>query len=89
MLAAKNRITLTGNTLDWINEALSGPGISIYPLTPEIAYESSNLPGDFHGDPADRMIVASARILDGTLLTFDNRILAYSREGYFNVIEPS
>ena len=88
MLAAKGRITLTGNALNWINRALSVPGISICPLTPEIAYESSNLPGEFHGDPADRMIVASARILDATLLTFDQKILNYSRESYVNVLMP-
>lgn len=80
MLVAKNRITLSDNTLDWINKALSGTGISLCPLTPVIAYESTNLPGDFHGDPADRMIVASARVLDGKLLTFDRKILRYSRE---------
>lgn len=89
MLVAKNRITLLGNTLDWINKALSAPGISLYPLTPSIAYESANLPGDFHGDPSDRMIVASARILDGTLLTFDGKILKYAQKGYVNALGPT
>jgi PIN domain nuclease of toxin-antitoxin system len=36
--------------------------MNLYPLTAEIAVESSFLPGDFHGDPADRLIVATARI---------------------------
>ena len=67
MLALKNRIILTENTLDWINKALSAPGLNLYPLTPEIAYESSILPGNFHGDPADRIITATARILNSTL----------------------
>lgn len=88
MLCAKERLTFKENTLDWINKALAAPGIGLYPLTPEISYESSNLPGNFHGDPADRMIVATARILDGTLLTFDEKILNYAREGYVKVIEP-
>ncbi len=88
MLAAKNRITLSGSTLDWLNQALSGPGISLYPLTPTIAYESSNLPGNFHGDPADRMIVACTRVLNGKLLTLDSKILRYAENGYVKVVEP-
>jgi PIN domain nuclease of toxin-antitoxin system len=88
MLAAKNRIHLSSNPLDWINNALSAPGLRLYPLTPAIAYESANLPGDFHGDPADRMIVASARVLNGELMTFDGRILKYAGDGYVNVIQP-
>lgn len=87
MLVSKNRIQLKGNALDWINKALSAPGISLCPLTPEIAYESVNLPGDFHGDPADRMIVASARKLNGTLVTFDKKILAYSGEGHVKILK--
>jgi len=88
MLVAKNRIVLSENTLDWIHKALSAPGISICPLTPEIAYESANLPGNCHGDPADRMIIASTRILNATLLTFDSKILEYSEEGFVKVLKP-
>jgi len=87
MLASKNRIILEGDTMEWINKALSAPGISLCPLTPEIAYESAHLPGDFHGDPADRRIVASARKLDGTLVTFDQKILEYSNNGYVQVLK--
>ncbi|MCP4155166.1 MAG: type II toxin-antitoxin system VapC family toxin [bacterium] len=89
MLAAKKRITLLGNTLDWINKALSKPGISLCPLTPLISYESANLPGGFHGDPADRMIVASTRVLNGTLLTLDRKILDYSKEGFVKTLGNS
>jgi PIN domain nuclease of toxin-antitoxin system len=87
MLASKNRIILEGDTMEWINKALSAPGISLCPLTPEIAYESAHLPGDFHGDPADRMIVASARKLNATLVTFDQKILEYSNNGYVHVLK--
>lgn len=89
MLVSKNRIKLEGNTLDWINKALSAPGTTLCPLTPDIAYDSVNLPGDFHGDPADRMIVSSARILNGTLVTFDKKILEYSEAGYVKVLKPN
>lgn len=88
MLAAKNRIVIAGNALDWIKNAVSAPGINIYPLTPEIAYESAILPDEFHGDPADRIIIATTRILDATLLTFDKKIIKYSEKGYLKLIKP-
>ena len=64
MLEAKGRISLPSDCLQWVNTALSAPGIVLEPISPEIAISSSKLPGDFHGDPADRLIVATARILD-------------------------
>lgn len=79
MLQAKGRIRLAKDCLAWVQEALSAPGTSLVPLTPEIAVESSRLPGEFHGDPADRILVATARLLDATLLTRDERILAYGK----------
>ena len=88
MLEAKRRISFNQNTKDWIISALSAPGIGLLPLTPEIAYESAHLPGDFHGDPADRIIVASSRISEGMLLTFDKKILEYAKEGYVKVLAP-
>lgn len=88
MLAAKRRIILSESTLEWIRHALSAPGLMLCPLTPEIACESAGLPGDFHGDPADRLIVASARILNAPLVTFDQKIAQYAREGYINVVDP-
>jgi PIN domain nuclease of toxin-antitoxin system len=88
MLVAKNRISLTENTLEWINKASSAPGISIFPLSPEVAYESTILPGEFHGDPADRMIVATARVTNGTLLTFDRQMINYAKKGYIKIQIP-
>ena len=79
MLEAKGRIRLSKDCLAWVQEALSAPGTSLVPLTPEIAVESSRLPGEFHGDPADRILVATARLLGATLLTRDERILAYGK----------
>jgi PIN domain nuclease of toxin-antitoxin system len=51
------------------------------PFTPEIAAESSNLPGDFHNDPADRLLVATARAMGAALVTRDRPILAYAATG--------
>jgi PIN domain nuclease of toxin-antitoxin system len=61
----------------WFVEAISYPGIRIIDLTPKIVVESTRLPGKFHQDPADQIIVATARVLDSPLLTFYSRILKY------------
>lgn len=88
MLVSKGRLILSENTLAWINNASSAPGLSVQPLTPEIAFESTILPDNFHGDPADRLIVATARVLNATLLTFDQEILKYAKKGYVNILKP-
>lgn len=51
--------------------------MNVFNLTPPIAVESARLPGEFHCDPADRMLVATARALGCGLLTEDRRILEY------------
>ena len=61
----------------WLNSAIENSGLRVVELTPEIAMESCNLPGSFHKDPADRIIVATARIRNLTLLTKDGKILEY------------
>jgi len=80
MLEAKGRIVLPFSCLEWVHRALKAPGILLTPLTPEIAIESSRLPGDFHGDPADRIIVATTRSLGATLVTKDKNILTYAKK---------
>ncbi|HCV25099.1 MAG TPA: PIN domain nuclease, partial [Candidatus Latescibacteria bacterium] len=67
-------------------QALSSPGLSLAPLTPDIALASSRLPGEIHGDPADRMLIATARSLGATLVTRDRRILEYSQAGHVTTL---
>jgi PIN domain nuclease of toxin-antitoxin system len=86
MLEAKGRISLSRPLDDWIQAALHAPGIRLLPLTPEIAIESTRLPGAPHGDPADRMLMASARHLGGRLATCDRQILDYSDSGQLKVL---
>jgi PIN domain nuclease of toxin-antitoxin system len=62
---------------DWYALAKSHSGIVIEALNPEDAIASTQLPGDFHKDPADRIIVAMARRYDVPLITCDNNILRY------------
>jgi len=77
-LVEKRRIILSIPVIDWMDRALRLPGVEPLPLTPEIALASTLLPGEFHGDPADRFIVATSRALDLPLLTQDGKILAYT-----------
>lgn len=86
MLATKGRLTLRMPLLEWVREALKTPGLSLVPLSPEIAVESTQLPGEFHGDPADRLIVASARCTGATLLTRDRDIITYSKQEHVRAI---
>jgi PIN domain nuclease of toxin-antitoxin system len=63
MLEAKGKISLSRPVDDWVQAALRAPGVSLLPLSPDIAIESTRLPGAPGGDPADRILMASARIL--------------------------
>ena len=57
------------------------------PLTPDILFASSHLPGTFHRDPADRIHVATARLFNLTLATDDREIIAYAAQGHLQVLE--
>ncbi len=85
MLEAKGRLELKMSCAEWVRRALDTPGLALAPLTPEIAIESSRLPGRFHGDPADRLLVATARIAGLRLMTKDGRLLDYGEHGYGRV----
>ncbi len=71
------KIRLSMPLREWVVSSTANPGIRICPLTPEISVESNSLPGKFHNDPADQIIVATARIFDLTLITCDKNILSY------------
>jgi len=86
MLEAKGRLTFDQDCGAWVRDALSAPGIALVPLAPEIAVNSTRLPADFHGDPADRIIVATARTHGYTLVTADSEILAYAKSGNVRAI---
>ncbi len=87
MLEARGRISLSQPIHEWVTAALRAPGIRLLPLSPEVAIASTRLPGDPHGDPSDRMLMASARVSGGRLATCDQEILAYSRRGQLAVLD--
>lgn len=72
MLASHGRIQLDQPTEKWLWDACSRPRIRVFPVTPDVAAVSVDLP--MHGDPADRMIVATAKVHQLTLVTADEKI---------------
>lgn len=83
LLASKRRINLHKDVLDWIREALAKPGVHLVALEPEIAVASTRLPFEMHADPADRILVATARHLGATLVTADQALLEFAKQGQF------
>lgn len=77
-LVEYHRLVLPCDISEWFQQALAYPGVQILELTPEIAIESTRLPGKFHRDPADQIIVATARLYDWPLVTADSKILNYA-----------
>ncbi len=75
-LVEKNRLGLSLPLEEWLTEALAYPGIQLLDLTLPIVIQSTQLPG-FHSDPADQIIVATAKVFHCPLLTADQKILAY------------
>ena len=88
MLVNKKRIELEMDCLDWIEQALDLPGVRLMPLTPRIAIQSTRLPGAPHGDPADRILVATAHEHNAVLATCDDKLLSYGKDRYFSVHDP-
>jgi PIN domain nuclease of toxin-antitoxin system len=89
MLHAKGGLQLSLDLTQWVHQALGATGTRLVPLEPAISIESTRLPGAFHGDPADRLLVATARVLPACLLTRDRGILEYARHGHVEVLDAS
>lgn len=77
MLVSKGRLNLVMDIDTWIKTVSEIEGVSFVPVDNKVAIESTRLPSEFHKDPADRMIVALARVLSATLVTADEKILKY------------
>ena len=78
MLVVADRLVLSMGLDAWLETAKRIEALRILPVDAEIALESVRLPGDFHRDPADRMIVATARKLALPLVTKDRKIRDYA-----------
>jgi len=77
MLIQKNRLVLSMDIEAWLEQVEQIEGFRFMPVDDEISYKSTILPGKFHKDPADRMIVATARKFAIPLVTADQKIRDY------------
>lgn len=75
MLHSLGRIRLTIPLREWLDKAAAPPLVRRHGISPAVAAELASLPDSFHRDPADRILVATARVLGATLLTQDRRIV--------------
>ncbi len=78
MLIQKGRVRLDRPTSIWVNDFLSTERVAVAELSPTAAVSAGELV-DFHGDPADRMIVASAITANIPLLTKDGKIRDWAK----------
>jgi PIN domain nuclease of toxin-antitoxin system len=86
LLVQKGRIRLDLEPLPWFERFLGLPGVRLTPLGVAAAIASSFLREPFHGDPVDRLLVATARELAATLITRDTKILSYAEAGHLRAL---
>ena len=86
MLCAKEKISLSAPVGEWIRRALGMPGLRLLLLDAETALESTQLPDSPHGDPADRFLIAAARIHGLRLVTADRKIREYGKVGHAQIL---
>jgi PIN domain nuclease of toxin-antitoxin system len=81
-----NTIRFLPDPKTWFARVLAAPAVKEAPLTPDIAIDSVHLPPPLHGDPADRLLIATARHLGVPIMTRDRQITAYAASGYIQAI---
>jgi PIN domain nuclease of toxin-antitoxin system len=87
MLAAKGRLPMPMPPRVWLERLMSGAGIVWADMPVDVLLASSTLPGDPHGDPADRIIMATAREFGLRVITRDRKILDYAAKGHVLALE--
>ncbi len=87
LLGARGKLAATQSPASIFADVLAVSGVKVEALTPVVLIDSSFLPGVLHRDPADRILIATARALDLTLVTRDDAILDYAARGHVRVIE--
>ena len=88
LLAVKRGFAFLPDPKIWFQSFMTAPGVRLAPLTPEIAIDSCFLPAppQVHADPADRLLIATARALNLPIVTRDRRILGYAKGGLVGAI---
>jgi PIN domain nuclease of toxin-antitoxin system len=87
VLIEKRRYVLPMPLADFAVVVADQMGIKVIPVDTKIAIESGSLPPGLHGDPGDRLIVATARTIACPLLTSDSKLLAYAAAGHLQAID--
>jgi PIN domain nuclease of toxin-antitoxin system len=86
MLIARKRLPTTKPALNWFQDFARLGRVTIEPATPEVLIASSYLPEPIHNDPTDRILIATAREYDLTIVTRDRAILSYGAAGHVKTI---
>ncbi|HMK80955.1 MAG TPA: type II toxin-antitoxin system VapC family toxin [Xanthobacteraceae bacterium] len=86
LLVSLNRIDLLTTPQRWFARVLSIPNVQLAELPPDLLIAASFLPGKPPRDPADRILLATARDLGAILVTRDRALLAYANEGHVGVV---
>ena len=81
-LVAKKKILLTLRPEVWFSKLCDLPGVTLVDMPPSVLIASTSLPGKTPADPADRILIATAREFDYTLVTRDRLLLKYASSGY-------
>lgn len=87
LLVSKGRLHLGLDVLQWAEEVLGHPGVSLAPLTPEVALQSTRFPFEMHSNLADRIPVATARQSRATLVTADCLLLYLGAQGWLRTMD--
>ena len=86
MLMSRGRLALAKSPRAWMATALEQPNTVLARMPPEVLIESSFLPGEPPADPADRIILATAREFGMRIVTRDRAMLSYARAGHVEAI---
>ena len=87
LLASKGRLAITVPVRTWLDNLMQTPGLKWADLSPDVLLASNALPGQVQGDPADRIIVATAREFGMRVVTKDRLILDYAGQGHVMALE--
>jgi PIN domain nuclease of toxin-antitoxin system len=84
--SSRGKLSLDLPLRAWLLRSIQLTGVHLTEISPDVACGCAELPADFHGDPADRLIAATARVEGMTLLTHDRALLALAKRGFFNAL---
>ena len=87
LLISRRRIDLAATPQRWFRGLLATPGMQLAELSSDILIAASFLPGNPPRDPADRILLATARDVGATLVTRDRALLHYGEDGHVSTIE--